>query len=338
MSVNELKALCKTQGLTGYSGKRKADLIDLLSAHAQPAAKTDKKSRMVAATEDTKRREAILAKVLNGVVIGDDEAREFACSKTDLLNLRNTMSPTAFVKEEGGMLKHYDNTIIDNGQSIRGELKHGSTKSTKFDILNWKPWQDGVEFGQGQISSENATAFIDATKLLQEWFNVYIIPFVNTHLPELNAIDFANYYKCIKPPKVPENEKGSLAAKLIEALRSNKVLQQKLRHQWLSFEETYLVNNHPNHVMLGKHIKYLIEQKDVWFCINKSGAYRIEGFNVIGVEFTECVKKPKGGLQFVYAMTLQKKSGGEVKTVPVTFKLYWKNGGQAVQNPNFLLI
>ena len=104
------------------------------------------------------------------------------------------------------------------------------------------------------------------------------------------------------------------------------------------FEETYLEKNPLDHKALELYIKDRIEQKDNWICINKAGAHWIEGFNVKGLKYNGTVAKPKGGKMFSYTLSLQKKSGTEVKDVPILFKLHWKNGGQAVQNLNFLLV
>jgi hypothetical protein len=64
----------------------------------------------------------------------------------------------------------------------------------------------------------------------------------------------------------------------------------------------------------------------------------VGGFTVPAVTFEGCEKKRDGGCIFHYSITLQKKSGGPTKKVPIAFKLYWKNGGQAVQNLNFMVV
>jgi hypothetical protein len=66
----------------------------------------------------------------------------------------------------------------------------------------------------------------------------------------------------------------------------------------------------------------------------------IEGFVVRGLTPIGGGVKPKphGGVVFQYSVALQKKSGGEIRHVPIEYKLYWKNGGQAVQNLNFLVV
>jgi len=46
--------------------------------------------------------------------------------------------------------------------------------------------------------------------------------------------------------------------------------------------------------------------------------------------------KPQGGVSFHYTLTLQR--GTETKKVPMECKFHWKNGGQAVQNLNFMLL
>ena len=82
----------------------------------------------------------------------------------------------------------------------------------------------------------------------------------------------------------------------------------------------------------------MMEEKDYWININKSGAFLIEGFHVVGLRYVGTHKKPEGGSVFRYVMTLQKKKRGDVKEVPIVLKLYWKNGGQGVQNINLLVV
>ena len=299
---------------------------------------TDLKST---ATADTMKREEALTRVLNGEAT-DEDKKCFSCSSSHLDELRKQMPSGYKAKTEGGGLgNHYDGTIAnEEGTQKRNELKHSVGKKTPRAELEWRPWLDGVEFAQGQLKSKSTTTFIGdcGRPLMRAWFTDHVKPFVTEHFPELAGIQEENYFNCASGLRTPTKEKDTLGEKLIEHLRSNSAKQELLRQRFVLFEETYLDTHPLNHKEFEVYIKDRIEQKDNWICINKAGAHWIEGFIVKGLKYNGTVAKPKGGKMFSYTLSLQKKSGTEVKDVPILFKLHWKNGGQAVQNLNFLLV
>jgi len=294
------------------------------------------------ATTDTTKREEALTRVLNGEATEEDK-KCFSCSSLHLDELRKQMPGGYRAKTEGGGLgKHYDGTMENDEEHTKmcNELKHSVGKKTPRSELEWRPWLDGVEFAQGQTKSQAAIAFLgDCGRLLmRSWFTEHVQPFVKEHIPEFTELEEENYYNCASGMSIPKKEENTLGAKFIEHLRKNKKDQENLRKRFVSFEESYLETHLLDHKALEVYIKERIEQKDNWICINKAGAHWIEGFNVKGLTYVGTVAKPKGGKMFSYTLSLQKKSGGEVKNVPILLKFHWKNGGQAVQNLNFLLI
>ena len=288
------------------------------------------------ATKDSSNRENTLVRLFNGEALTDAEYAYFSCPKEALNSLKSKAAALGLAKVQGGLGKHYDFTL----GTTRGELKHSVSKGTALDILEWQPWLDGVQFLQGQTKSKNAQPFIGGCGLPMwtAWFTQEVLPFATAEVPQAVGMTFDTYYKCASGMSVTQKQASTPAGKFILALRQDAELAERLRQRWIIFEERWLPANHLDHVAFGARMKQIIEEKDVWIAINKTGAFWIEGFTVPAVTFEGCEKKRDGGCIFRYSITLQKKSGGATKKVPIAFKLHWKNGGQAVQNLNFMVV
>uniref|UniRef100_A0A6C0KXB3 Uncharacterized protein n=1 Tax=viral metagenome TaxID=1070528 RepID=A0A6C0KXB3_9ZZZZ len=288
------------------------------------------------ATKDSTNRENTLVRMFNGEQLSDAEYAYFSCPKEALNSLKNKASPLGIAKVQGGLGKHYDFTL----GSTRGELKHSVSKGTTSDVLEWQPWLDGVQFLQGQTKSKNAQPFIGGCGLPMwtAWFTEEVLPFAVAEVPAAAGMTFDAYYKCASGMSVTQKQTSTPAGKFILALRQNAELAERLRLRWIAFEERWLPVNPLDHAAFETRMRQVIEEKDVWIAINKTGAFWIEGFSVLAVTFEGCEKKRDGGCIFRYSITLQKKSGGQTNKVPIAFKLHWKNGGQAVQNLNFMVI
>jgi hypothetical protein len=119
-------------------------------------------------------------------------------------------------------------------------------------------------------------------------------------------------------------------------LRSNAEAHEALHKEWLAFETEWLSTHTMNHEPLLEVVKEIIEAKDAWICISKKGPQWIDGLKVVGLRFEGARPKPKGGMSFHYTLTLMRAT--LTKEVPMECKFHWKNGGQAVQNLNFMLL
>jgi hypothetical protein len=293
-------------------------------------------SKKAEATKLTDEREGILARFLTGE---DVPLTCFSCSPTHLTQLRDSLRaayPFKECKKVGGMGKHYDG-IVDcaDGSTLRYELKY-SDKKISESLLSWRPWEGGVQFVQSQFKSEMAKTFLDADLLYTAWFNEQVQPFLTRHL-RIGEMTYEDYYR--SSSSLDAHKKGTTtAAKFLRALRASKPLQLELQKRWLRFEEEWMPTHLLNHEAFGKFVKEVIEQKDIWININKECAIQTEGFLVKGVKYDGVSRKPHGGMVYNYTMLLQKKSGGEIRESKIQFKFTWKNGGQAVQNLNFLIV
>ena len=91
------------------------------------------------------------------------------------------------------------------------------------------------------------------------------------------------------------------------------------------------------HATARKSDTILLLSAEEWAAVRevKPGEVSIQGrlFDVRNLS-----KKRNGGYVYDYTVGLQKKSGGEVRESAIQFKFTWKNGGQAVQNLNFLVV
>lgn len=293
-------------------------------------------SMKTSATKDSSNREASLVRLFNGAELSDEEYGYFSCSREALNSLRVNANGTVESKVIGGLNKHYDFTVGD----VRGELKHSATKTTGAAALQWQPWLDGVQFLQGQTKSKEALNFMGdcGPALWSAWYEQEVAPFAATEVPAAEGMTADSYFKVASGMNVTEKQAATPAGKFILALRLDKAMAERLRLRWLAFEERWMPEHLLNHEALEARIRKIIEEKDVWVAINKSGAHWIEGFRVLSVSYQGCVPKAEGGRVFKYHLNLQKKSGGEIRSIPIVFKLYWKNGGQAVQNLNFMII
>jgi hypothetical protein len=124
----------------------------------------------------------------------------------------------------------------------------------------------------------------------------------------------------------------------INALRDNKDLATNIKTEWKSFQDTYLTTHQPKAEDILAVVKEIIEVKDWWICTTKTDVFLIEGLFVESVSFKES-KFLKDTRVLMYEMTVRPKSAAAAAAtkVPLELRFHWKNGGQGVQNINFLL-
>ena len=283
------------------------------------------------ATKDSTSREQTLVRLFNGL------PADTSCFASGDAVKAIVPKPTSVAVVVGGLGKHHD--FVVNG--LRGELKHSVSAKTKRADLEWRPWKDGVQFIQGQTKSKKALTFAPdyGMPLWSAWFEGHVRPFVEARVPAAAGITLAGYTACASAMSCPAKAEAP-AKELMRVLREDNAIQAALQTEWLRFEEAWMPAHPLVHGLFEDHLREVLEEKDVWVCINKGGAHWIEGFVVRGLTPIGGGVKPKphGGVVFQYFVELQKKSGGEIRHVPIEYKLYWKNGGQAVQNLNFLVV
>ena len=324
--------------------KKKADANTVSGASVAPAAvvntvseglvATATLSKRATAAKDSKKREMDLIRHINGETLSEEEYRFFSCPKDSFMDLRTKAAPYGKASPLGGLKNHTDIQFKD----ISVEFKH-SFKETELEELEWMPWTGTVQFIQGQTSSKKAKEFMGeyGSVMWLAWYTEELLPFIEAEVPEAIGMTLENYLKVSSVLTAPEKTKHSNtpAGRFITALRADEKKAKRLRLRWTAFEERWMPTHLLDHAALENRLRNVIEEKDVWIVINKQGGHWIEGFRVLGLKYVTCSEKAEGGRVFKYLIVLQKKSGGDTREIPITFKLHWKNGG--CQNLNFMV-
>jgi len=237
----------------------------------------------------------------------------------------------------GGLGKHYDlETPISETATKKSELKVTQGTPSPLEILSWRPWQDTVQFLQGQLKSKIGKRFLGdcGDPMLRAWFDQHVKPF-SDKVPSSAGMTYVGYEKAMSTIGMKGKQEAAAVA-FIGALRSDEALQKELQARWLNFEVEWFTSHTMDHLGLKEVVKEILEVKDFWICVSKTGIELIDGLKVQNLVFSGARAKPRGGMSFHYILTLQR--GSETKEVPMECKFHWKNGGQAIQNLNFMLL
>ena len=288
------------------------------------------------ASATTKVRENAVAHLFNSA---DADLTVFPCSADTLRDFSSiikaklpTASKTAVI---GGLGKHYDLETTTASGPFRCELKVTSGNPSSLEVLQWRPWQDTVQFLQGQLKSKVGQRFLGdcGDPMVRAWYTNHVEPFAI--FQGAAPMTYAGYEKAMSTIGMKGKQEAAAVA-FINMLRSNAEAHEALHKEWLAFETEWLSTHTMNHEGLLEVVKEINEAKDAWICISKKGPQWIDGLKVVGLRFEGARPKPKGGMSFHYTLTLMR--GTLTKEVPMECKFHWKNGGQAVQNLNFMLL
>jgi hypothetical protein len=287
----------------------------------------------------TKAREICMTNILNGTVTDKKELSIFPCSPEALLEFaaifKKRYTGAGHTSLVGGLSKHYDLKTVST-ERLQSELKVTKKKASPLDKLSWSPWMDTLQFLQGQLKSEIGKRFLGdcGLTMLRAWYEQHVKPF-SEGIPAAAKMTYEGYEKAIFTIQMKGTQEPAAVA-FINALRNDTTLKKALHKKWLSFESEWFSKHTLDHEKLKEVVKDIIEAKDAWICVSKTGAHLIGGLKVIDLRFSAARSKPKGGMSFHYVLTLTR--DGVNKEVPMECKFHWKNGGQAVQNLNFMLL
>jgi len=309
-----------------YSIRMSADLVMMDPRHI--------------ASATTKIRERLTVALINGQIQADTDLSCFPCPQAfrDFIAIIQTKLPNRTIARlAGGLGNHYDFTVHSDSEPIRrGELKVTVGNPSSLDILTWCPWKDTVQFLQAQVKARISRRFLGdcGEPMLVAWFEQVVKPF-SLRVPSALGMTCAGYLKAMSTIGMVGRQEESAKA-FITALRSDEALKNELHAAWLAFESQWLSSHTMNHEGLLTVLKDVLDVKDFWICVSKTQVIWVDGFKVLGLNFVGAKPKPRGGHSFHYTMTLQR--GIETKDVPLECKFHWKNGGQAVQNLNVMLL
>lgn len=272
-------------------------------------------------------RERLLINLLNNSPLAIEDYAIFPCS-VGQINAIPAMFPaggTAVLA--GGMNCHHDFVLRGaDGQRRRVELK-SATKKSAHGSLSWRPWKDSCQFMNVQVGS---APFLNGFGLTmwEAWFQRFLVPFITNHLPEFVGMSIPAYVSLVSnasssiPPSATESLEGRFLKKMVE----DAPLRKLLKAEWGKFEAEWFPAHPPEIEGLRDYVRKVIEEKDDWLVINVLGASRIDGFNVLDLRYDGCHPKVRSaGCRFTYTLTLQKKSGGETKDIPVEMFVRFRN-------------
>ena len=291
------------------------------------------------ASSTTTVRENLMAHILNDTV-ADQSLSPFPCPAESLQGFSTIFKQKYLDAGQtiriGGLGKHYDLKTTCISRRLQSELKVTAGKPSPLDDLSWRPWQDTVQFLQGQLKSKIGKRFLGdcGDVMLQAWFEQHVKP-LSASVPASSGMSYAGYAKAMSTIGMTGKQESAAVA-FINALRADDDLKESLHKKWLSFETEWFSNHTLDHAALKEVVKDSIESKDAWICVSNIGPQLIGGLNVVDLQFSAARPKPKGGMSFHYILTLSR--DGVTKDVPMECKFHWKNGGQAVQNINFMLL
>jgi hypothetical protein len=286
-------------------------------------------------------REHVMCHLLNNTDISDEIlATIFPCAPSIVREFRTTVLQRCdgFQRavRAGGLATHYDLELLTPTRNIRAELKVTKKKSSAADVLRWTPWVDTVQFLQGQITSQIGRRFLGdcGEPMIQAWFHDVVKPF-SVNVEGAAEMTAAGYQKAMMSMNL-DGKHEEAARVFISALRAQPSLQKQLQSLWLDFEVRWFSTHRLDDAGLEEVVRNIIETKDAWICVAKNQIQWVDGIRVLRLESLGPTPKKMGGMLFRYHLVVQ--SGIETKTVPMECKFHWKNGGQAVQNLNFLLL
>ena len=285
------------------------------------------------ATVTTKVRESLMAALLNGTAETAALAA-FPCPAATLnafpAIFKQKYPSATSSKVIGGLGKHYDLETANGATPLHTELKVTMGNPSRLEELSWRPWQDTVQFLQGQVKSKIGKRFLGdcGEPMVRAWFETHIQPAYPT-------MTFSGYEKAMSTIGMKGKQEAAAVA-FINSLRADETLQKEFHEKWLTFETTWLTEHQMDHAALKEVVKEIIEAKDAWICVSKTAVNLIGGLKVADLKYVGAKPKPRGGMSFHYTIVLTR--GDETKEAPMECKFHWKNGGQAVQNLNFMLL
>lgn len=231
--------------------------------------------------------------------------------------LRTLYPKSIHAVEHGGLGTPYDYTWEHEGRTLGVELK-SSKSPCRYEAAVTRPWLPSVQFLQGQLTNPRFQAMLGSlgTPLLNAWYD-YI-----RHL--VGDVSREDYIAAVG--KI--GDKGPVQT----LLRSRK---SALASAWDVFSIQYLPTHLPDLASLTEIVTTTFLAKDVWIVFTPTSCLYVEELRCEKISFVAVgVKKKRVTAEYV--LELCSKTIGRY-TAPMSFRIHWKNGGQGVLNPNFML-
>lgn len=301
------------------------------------------------ATNDA--RELTIYHLFKGDPIDTEVVNTIPCGAEAITTLIKSMSLrypqlSSTIKQVGGM-NSKDYIFQHNNIPKSIELKTATKKLSKAALakLQQTPWVFSCEFLQGQLKNKEFQTFLGPYKesiIIKQYFEKVIEPFMDKYKIE-GAIDWENYVKVIytlgseqRTKMLADTRIGLGARNLIKFLQEDKDAQKYIVTAWKSFSNMFMTTNRPDDAEFEVIVKKRLAQKDIWIVITTGYAQEIEGPQCISLTFDK-VKSGTTTSVLQYILELKKPSEENSYKVPMEFRIHWKNMGQGVGNPNFML-
>ena len=294
------------------------------------------------ATEICSTRETAIVHYINGHKDLEEIASLFPCPPSKLSDLKyQIVSIDGFIKcqKAGGLGKNYDMEIVTQDGVKQVEIK--CSNMPQSDVSK-QPWKGGVQILQGQIMAALTKGFLDSEKFYKTWFKDYLLPFLKDKIKDFSKLDYADY-RDISCSIDKHTKKKTLACDLINLLRQDSKICTELQKEWFRFEAAQLNFFKPDKQKLLTELNLKIKQKEMWININALTAELITGFEISSIEDLDVLDKPKGGAMYRFKMVINvlggaQDGGAPAYKVTTDMRFNWKNGGQPVQNLNFMIV
>lgn len=297
-------------------------------------------------------RESTVDRMLKGeVIVAEYVSNVLPCGSqrmTDLVATMHAKYPQlqATIERVGGM-QSKDYRFQHDNQLKKIELKSVNKTLSKAALakIQLTPWAYSCEVLQGQLKNREFQQFLGPYKedvLVKQYFEEVIVRFMEKYNIQ-GPIDWENYKKVIytlgseKRNKMLADANIALGARnLIKFIQENKAAKAYLAKAWKVFSNIFMATNRLDHDQFEAALKKRLAEKHIWIVISKNCAVEIEGPQCVSLMFDK-LKTGTTTCVLQYILELKKPSEEHTYKVAMEFRLHWKNIGQGVGNPNFML-
>jgi hypothetical protein len=275
------------------------------------------RDRRRVATSLNASRERTLLDVFHGAQVSDTVLTDkFSAPPASIRGVAHALSEKypgfRAIKRKGGLSNGHDYVFHHDGREMKVELKTSASRPRIDPTL--APWSPGVQFCQGQIAHKGFQAALrDLGEPLLRAFHTYLVE------RQALTLSYEDYNHMVYNIKQKPKELRRQASVLTRA--------------WDEFSDAYLSSHAPSLEEMRSLITAAIEQKDLWVVITPAGCVYVPALRVVDLTNGRISRKTK---RYVVEYDLRLKGTTEY-TVPIEFRIHWKNGGQGVQNPNFMI-
>jgi len=329
------------------------ETLRVKSIHSKDMRSSTKVDGRHIAGATTVARELTVYRLFKGETIESDQINNILpCGVTQANSLIASMNTQygstlpSTIKQIGGFKgKDFRFQYGDTMKNIEMKSTDKKLSYAARQKLLLKPWNAYCEFLQGQLKNIEFQSFLgpySESVIIKQYFEEVIVPFMKQKSIQ-GEIDWQSYKNVIYTMGQNAREKMLADTKILQGARNliqhlieNKTSQNELVKEWKAFQNKYITTHRLNEKEFEAAVKKRLAEKDIWICLTKDYAQEIEGPQCMSLTFDK-VKIGKSTSVLQYILELKKPSEKTSYKVPMEFRLHWKNIGQGIGNPNFML-